>query len=79
MVEEKSLYNLLERPPCVLPVQRGYESCTQVSETFELQFRCRIIDLTPQARCDNLVQIAFLMRLINGYAMIAFAVIHETR
>lgn len=58
---------------------QGYEGCIQVSETLELQFRCRIIDLTPQARCDILVQIACLMRLINGYALIAFAVIHETR
>jgi len=57
---------------------QGCEGCIQVSETFELQFRCRIIDLTPQARCDNLVQIAFLMRLINGCALIAFAVMHET-
>ena len=58
---------------------QGYEGCIQVSETSELQFRCRVIDLTPQARCDNLVQITFLMRLINGCALIAFAVIHEIR
>ena len=58
---------------------QGYEGCIQVSETFELQFRCRFIDLTPQARCDNLVQIAFLMRLINDCALIALAVMHETR
>jgi len=46
---------------------------------FELRFRCRNIELTPQAKCDNLVQIAFLVRLTEGYSLIAFAVMHETR